>query len=187
MPAELSWFVLLIRAQFAGRVTRSLRERSISFFAPQTLNAAGHKCWLFPSYIFALLWEALEISGMRYVHRTILLSAPDAARVRALRERARDNVILLRDQARRLQRGDAVIIRGGPFAGQFGTFDGMTHGRARVLVNFLAHEAKAEVPLHHLELWVSSRGSVITMKTDGSRLAESNHRSSPRVHPPLVA
>ena len=158
------WVVLYTKPNAEARVARALHDRDIEVFLP-TVKQRRRGRWqewpFFPCYLFARVdFQRVGYStvawtpGLRWVVTFASKPAvmPDEA-VEAIRQRLLEIDGQGGLPAHGLQPGDTVRFKSGPLRGLHAVFEGPMKlaERVRVLIQFLGHVNRAEVPVADLE------------------------------------
>ena len=146
----MAWCVAQIEINRANVAQHCLELADYVVYAPKIATARQTTTLLFPGYLFVQIvngwWRARwSVGVVRLLHDGGSEPAHVADRIIAeLRGRERNGLVQL-PRKPPFQRRDAVKILAGPFAGQFGLFDGMKpHDRVLVLLRLLGGLQRAE-------------------------------------------
>lgn len=140
------WSVAQTESQREGVAANFLKQDLYETYLPKIATKAGSRervVPLFPGYIFVLIeerwWSIKHTFGvLRVLMADERPANIDDKVVSAIRKREGDNGLVKLPKAPGIQRGQAVTIRTGSFAGRVGVYDGMLGSdRARVLLSLL--------------------------------------------------
>ena len=156
-----AWYALYARSRAERRVAQTLVERGLTAFLPTlpaTLRQPSRP--LFPNYVFVHCdLEAVGLSSLKWIPglRRILSFSGAPAVV------PEEAIALIEEELRRIEAtgglprhsfkpGDEVVVDSGPLAGLRGIFQGPVGPteRVRILLRFLGHANRTEVPLELL-------------------------------------
>jgi len=160
------WFCVYTKPRQEGYASMHLRRQGLQTFLPllkSRRSVRRRMCWvaapLFPRYLFARIGNADVLSRIRSTLGVASLVSfggnpahvPEEI-ITLIRDRCEDDVLMADESG--FQRGDAVSIVGGPYAGMNAIFDRSTSCEERVviLLEIMATVAKITIDRGFLRL-----------------------------------